>query len=61
MKIKFQEYLLSKRSLKKLFLDATTKTAFSFNKKLYEQSDGVSMGLTLGPLMANLIRLNLNM
>ena len=61
MKIKFQEHLLSKRSLKKLFLDATTKTAFSFNKKLYEQSDGVSMGLTLGPLMANLIRLNLNM
>ena len=55
MKIKFQEHLLSKRSLKKLLLDACTKTAFSFNKKLYEPSDGVSMGLTSGPLMANLI------
>ena len=32
---------LSKRSLKKLLLDACTKTAFSFNKKLYEQIDGV--------------------
>ena len=46
---------LSKRSLKKLLLDACTKTAFSFNKKLYEQIDGVSMGSPLGPLMANVI------
>ena len=46
---------LSKRSLKKLLVDACTKTAFSFNKKLYEQIDGVSLGSTLGPLMANVI------
>ena len=46
---------LSKRSLEKLLLDACTKTAFSFNKKLYEQIDGVSMGSPLGPLMTNVI------
>ena len=44
---------LSKRSLKKLLLHACTKTSFSFNKKLYEQIDGVSVGSPLGPLMAN--------
>ena len=46
---------LSKRLLKKLFLDACTKTAFSFNNKLYELIDGVPMGSPLGPLMANVI------
>ena len=46
---------LSERLLKKLLLDAYTKTTFSFNKKLYEQIDGVSMGYLLGPLMANVI------
>ena len=40
---------------KKLLLDACTKTAFFFffHKKFYEQTDGVSMGSLLGPLMAN--------
>ena len=28
---------------------------FSFNKKLYKQIDGVSMGSSLGPLMVNVI------
>ena len=46
---------LSKRSLKRLLLDPCTKTAFSFNNKLYEQIDGVPMGSPLGPLMANVI------
>ena len=46
---------LSKRSLKKLLLDACTKTAFSFNKKLYEQIDGISMGSPLGLLKVNVI------
>ena len=46
---------LSKRSLKKLLLDACTKTTFSFNKKFCEQIDGVSMGSPLGLLMANVI------
>ena len=46
---------LSKRSLKKLLLDACTKTAFSFNMELYEQIDGVSIRPPLGTLMANVI------
>ena len=44
-----------KRSLKKLLLDACTKTTFPFNKKLYEQINGVSMGSPLGPLMESVI------
>ena len=46
---------LSKRSLKKLSLDTCQKTAFSFNNKMYEQLDGVSMGGLLGPVLANII------
>ena len=34
---------LSKRSLKKLFLDTCQKMAFPVNNKLYEQIDGVSI------------------
>ena len=46
---------LKKHSLKKLILDTCTKTAFSFNNIIYEQKDGVSMGSSLGPVMANII------
>ena len=46
---------LSKASRKKLLLDACTKIFFSFNKKLYEQTDGVSMGSPLDLLMANVV------
>ena len=46
---------LSKGSLKKLILDTCQKTAFSFNNKMYEQLDGVSMGGSLGPVVANII------
>ena len=46
---------LSKRSLKKLILDTCQKTAFSFNNKMYEQLDGVSMGGSLGLVLANII------
>ena len=46
---------LSKRSQKKLILDSCNKTAFSFNNKIYEQIDGVSMGSSLGPVLANII------
>ena len=46
---------LKKRTLKKLILDTCTKTAFSFNNKLYQQKDGVSMGSSLGPVLANII------
>ena len=46
---------LSKRSLKKLILDSCRKTIFSFNNNLYLQLDGVSMGSSLGPVLANII------
>ena len=46
---------LTKRSLKKLILDTCQKTALSFNGKMYEQTDGVSMGGSLGPVLANII------
>ena len=32
-----------------------SKTVFSANNKLYQQTDGVSMGSSLGPLLANII------
>ena len=46
---------LSKRSLKKLILDICQKRALSFHNRLYEQIDGVSMGRSLGPVLANII------
>ena len=55
----FEEKLVAttflKRTLKKLILDSCTKTAFSFNNQLFEQTDGVSMGSALGPVLANII------
>ena len=44
-----------KHTLKKLILDSCTKTIFSCNGILYEQLDGVSMGSSLGPVLANII------
>ena len=32
--------------------DACSKTAFTFNDKIYKQINGVSMGSLLGPLLA---------
>ena len=46
---------LKKRTLKKLILDTCSKTAFSFGGTIYEQKDGVSMGASLGPVLANII------
>jgi hypothetical protein len=46
---------LERRTLKKLIIDTCTKTAFSANGNLYEQIDGVSMGSSLGPVLANII------
>ena len=46
---------LSKRSLKKLIFGTCQKTAFSLNNKMYEQINGVSMGGSLGPVLANII------
>jgi hypothetical protein len=46
---------LKKRTLKKLILDCCNKTAFSFDGQIYVQKDGVSMGSSLGPVLANII------
>ena len=46
---------LKKRSLKRLSIDACTKTSFIFNNKIYEQKDDVSMSSPLGPVWANII------
>ena len=46
---------LRKCIVKKLILDACTKTVFSFNNRFYKQIDGVSVGSTLGPVLANII------
>ena len=46
---------LKKSTLKKLIKDTCMKTVFSCNNQLYEQTDGVSMGSSMGPLLANII------
>ena len=46
---------MKKRTLKKLIMDTCSKTAFSCCGKIYEQYDGVSMGASLGPVLANII------
>ena len=43
---------LKKRPLKKLVLGCCRKTAFLFDEKIYVQKDGVSMGSSLGPVLA---------
>ena len=58
-KDKLIETNMKKATLKKLLLDTCTKTAFLFNGQLYEQTDGVSMGGSLGPLLANIIMVEL--
>ena len=46
---------LKKRTLNNLIKDTCSKTVFSENDKLYQQIDGVIMGSSLGPLLANII------
>ena len=41
--------------MKKLIKDSYSKTAFIFNGKIYKEIDGVSMGSSLGPVLANVI------
>ena len=45
----------TRRTLKKLIIDTCTKTVFSVNGIYHEQIDGVSMGSSLGPVLANRI------
>ena len=44
---------LRKDQLAKLLEIATANKSFQFSGQLYEQTDGVAMGLPLGPLMLN--------
>ena len=46
---------MRRNTLKKLIKDTFMKTAFSCNNKLYKQIYGVSMGSSLGPVLANII------
>jgi len=45
---------LSKNDLTKLFSFATSQTNFLFNGKTYEHLNGVAMGSSLAPVLANL-------
>ena len=47
--------MINNRTMKKLLLDSCTKTTFSFDNLLYEQCDGVLMGSSLEPILANII------
>ena len=55
MLITLFELLCENRTMKKLILDACTKTVFSLNNKFYKKIDGVSIGLQLGTVLANII------
>ena len=55
LSIKLIDTSFRKHTLKKLILDSCTKTIFSCNGTLYEKLDGVSMGSSLGPVLANII------
>ena len=46
---------IKKRTMKKFLTDCCTKNTFSFNNTIYEQIDGISIGLCLGLLLANII------
>ena len=52
---KMVDTTLKKNTLKKLIGDTCTKTVFSCNNTLYEQTDGVSIGSSLAPVLANII------
>ena len=45
---------ITRKELKKLFLFATSQTHFIFNSKFYNQIDGVAMGSSLAPVLANI-------
>ena len=46
---------LKKQTLKKLISDCCSKTTFLFNNQLFEQTGGVSIGCSLGLVLANII------
>ena len=50
---------LKKSTMKKLITDVCKKKAFSFNNNVYKETDGVSMGSSLGPVIANIFKTEL--
>ena len=54
-KEKFINTKLRKNTLKTLIKDCCPKTASSFNGNIRKQKDGVLMGSSLGPVLANII------
>ena len=40
--------------MQKLITDVCRKTAFGFNSNIYKKADGITMGSSLGPLIANI-------
>ena len=51
---KHGEIRITRKQLTKLFEFATSGTHFLFNGNYYDQTDGVTMGSPLGPVLANL-------
>ena len=52
---KFLDAKLRKSTLKKLIKGTYMKSAFSYSNKLYKQIDGISVGSSLGLVLANII------
>ena len=50
---------ISKKEIKELLLLWTKNVHFTFNKKIYQQCDGVVMGSFLGPVIARIFMLEL--
>ena len=44
----------TKREVRKIFRIATSQTHFTFNGRIFDQIDGVTMGSPLAPVLANL-------
>ena len=53
------ETKLSRDELRSLLELCTKKMHFSFNNKIYKQTNGVTMGSPLGPVIANIFMVNL--
>ena len=46
---------INKNTMRKLIKDTSKRTAFVFDSEIYKQTDSVSMGSPLAPVLANII------